>query len=367
MTRRGAFVVSVVAALGLVLAACSARSTSPGTTAVAGATSTTAPSTSLLDRNGDGTVRFGVAAAGSRDDGAYNQALVDTIERFSAANGYAAPVVVDDISPDDAATQLTDLAEQGVDVVTVGAGDIADPLPGLVATYADILWYCNCGAGYPATPGLAQSQDDSSEISFTAGYATGLLLRERGGDAAAFIGCCDLNFEREAFMAFEAGLQAVDPAITATYMPSGAFRFDFDNTAGATAAFEAALGEGVDAVYPYLGAAHEPVVALADEAGVIVMSAGSSTACARTDLTYQIEVRYDASDYLDTVLAELQAGTMREGEIRVFRVGVDPQPGARICRPSTEQQAEMDAVYARIAAGEFAALFGEIKGTAYSG
>jgi hypothetical protein len=48
-------------------------------------------------------------------------------------------------------------------------------------------------------------------------------------------------------------------------------------------------------------------------------------------------------------------------------VGADPQPGAEICQPTPEQQTAMDDVYAKIAAGEFAAQFGEIKGTAYSG
>jgi hypothetical protein len=108
-------------------------------------------------------------------------------------------------------------------------------------------------------------------------------------------------------------------------------------------------------------------VKLANEAGVIVMSAGSSKACARTDLSYQIQVKFDAGDYLDTILAELQEGTFKEGDTRVFRVGADPQPGAEICQPTPEQQTAMDDLYAQIAAGEFAAQFGEIKGTAYSG
>ena len=41
--------------------------------------------------------------------------------------------------------------------------------------YPDIFWYCNCGAGYPEhAEALIQSNDDGSEISYTAGYATGL-------------------------------------------------------------------------------------------------------------------------------------------------------------------------------------------------
>ena len=320
-----------------------------------------------LDTNGDGTVVFGVAAAGPRDDGAYYQALVDKAISVSEENGFGEPIIVDNITTEDAATELKNLAEQGVDVILVGASEIADPLVDLIAEYPEIFWYCNCGAGYPGNAGLAQSQDDSSEISYTAGYATALLLQESGGDNAAFIGCCDLNFEKEAYLAFEMGLQAVDPAFTMTYIPTGSFPFDFDNTAGATEALNSAITSGADAVYPYLGGAHEPLVKIANEQGLITMSAGSSKACDRDDLEYQIQVRFDGGDYLDTNLGEIVSGEFTEGEIRLFKVGIDPEPGANICDATPDQQAAMDEVYAQIAAGDFADEFGAIKGQAYSG
>ena len=308
-------------------------------------------------------MQFGVATPGPRDDGAYYQALVTEVEEFSAANGYEAPIIVDEIPPEDAAAELANLAEQGVDVITVGASEIAEPLADLVEQFPDIFWYCSCGAGYPENPGLAQSLDDSSEISYTAGYATGLLLQQANGDSTVFLGCCDLNFEKEAYMAFELGLQAVDPSFTMTYVPTG----DFNDTAAATEAFNTAVAEGVDAVYPFLGGSHEPVVQLANEAGVITMSAGPSDACDRDDLDYQIQVRFDAGDYLAPILAEIQSGEFQEGDVRVFHVGVDPQPGAEICDPTPEQQTAMDDVYSQIAAGDFAEQFGQIKGEAYGG
>jgi basic membrane protein A len=329
--------------------------------------STEAPAALDLDTNGDGTVVFGIAAAGPRDDGGYYQALVDKAIAVSEENGYGEPIVVDNITTEDAATELANLAEQGVDTIFVGASEIADPLTDLIAQYPDIFWYCNCGAGYPENPGLAQSQDDSSEISYSAGFATGLLLQEAGGDNVAFIGCCDLNFEKEAYLAFELGLQAVNESYTMTYIPTGAFPFDFDNTAGATEALNGAITNGADAVYPYLGGAHEPLVSIANEQGLITMSAGSSTACDRTDLDYQIQVKFDGGDYIDSILQEIADGTFHEGDVRVFRVGVDPEPGAEICEPTPEEAAAMEELYAQIAAGDFVDAFGAIKGQAYSG
>jgi hypothetical protein len=57
---------------------------------------------------------------------------------------------------------------------------------------------------------------------------------------------------------------------------------------------------------------------------------------------------------------------MTEGTVKVFRVGVDPEPGAVLCDPTPEQQAAMDDIYSRIAAGEFAEAFGAIAGEAFA-
>jgi hypothetical protein len=78
-------------------------------------------------------------------------------------------------------------------------------------------------------------------------------------------------------------------------------------------------------------------------------------------------VKFDGGDYIEAILAEITAGTFHEGDVRVFRVGVDPQPGAEICDPTPEQEAAMEDLYAQIAAGDFVDEFGAIKGQAYAG
>ena len=349
----------------------------PATTAAAGteAPSTEAPATTAaatatdIDTNGDGKVVFGIAAAGPADDGAYYQSVVDAAKQISSDNGFEDPIVVDNIQAADAATAMSDLAEQGVDVIIVGASEIAEPLPQLIEQYPDIFWYCNCGAGFPENPGLAQSTDNGGEISYTAGYATGLKLQESGGDSVVFIGCCDLGFEKQAYMAFELGLQAVDPSYTNTYVPTGDFPYDFDNTANATAALQTAIDNGADAVYPYLGGAHRPVIQAANEADppLITMSAGSSKVCEPTEeLHYDIAVKFDGGDYLNAVMKEIVAGTLKEGQTKEFKVGVDPEPGAVICNATADEQAAMDEVYRQIAAGEHADELGAIAAEAFA-
>jgi basic membrane protein A and related proteins len=314
-----------------------------------------------LDTNGDGKVVFGVATPGPRDDGAYYQALVEGVESFSEEQGFEAPIIVDNIDPAQAETELRNLARQDVDVITIGAGEIGEPLAALTEEFPEIFWYCNCGAGAGDIPGLAQTNDDSSEISYSAGYATGLLLQDTDKTNVAFLGCCDLDFEKEAYMAYEQGLQAVDPNFTMTYIPTG----DFNDVAGATEAFNQALANGAGAVYPFLGGAHEAVVQLANDNDVIVMSAGTSDACEREDLHYDIAVQFDAGDYLQTIFEKILSGELTEGQKYTFKVGEFEKVGAKLCDATPEQVAALDAVREQIAAGEFTDQFAEIKSEAY--
>lgn len=320
-----------------------------------------------FDANGDGSITIGVAAAGPANDGAYYQAVVDAATQVSVDNGFNDPIVVDEIEAADAATALSDLASQ-VDIVIVGASEIAEPLGDLTEQFADVFWYCNCGAGFPETPGLAQSLDDGSEIAYTAGVATALLMADGEGTEVSFIGCCELGFENEFFLAYELGLTNTNPDYSVTYVPTGDFPFDFDNVANATEALNNAVEGGAAAVVPYLGGAHRPVVEAANAAGIITMSAGASNVCDPEEpLDYDIAVRFDGGDYVSAIFPQILSGDVQEGEIKTFKVGIDPEPGAVICDATPEQQTAMDEVYAQIANGDFAADFGAIKGQAYGG
>ena len=349
--------------------------TEAATTTTEAVTTTEAPPDwGAADFNGDGVVRLAVIIDGPRDDGAYYQALVERVEEISSNGGYENPLVVDQVDPAESRSELENLVAQSVDVVAIGSSSLADGNHDLFLEYEEIFWYCNCGSGYQDTEGMHRSADSGVELNISGGYATGLLMQERGGSSAVFIGCCDLNFELESFLAFEYGLQLVDESFEVTYVPTGNFPFDFNNTAGATEAYNNAVAEGVSAVYPFLGGAHEPIVALANEDGLIVMTAGPSNGCERTDLDYDLEIKFDAGDYLEPIFTEILNGTAEEakmvdgelvGGIRYFKVGVDPEVGAEFCSATDEQVQMLADLNARIGADEFGEKTYEILSTAY--
>lgn len=181
------------------------------------------------------------------------------------------------------------------------------------------------------------------------------------------IGCCDLGFEIQHYLSFELGLHAVDEALSFTYVPSGDFPFDFDNVQNASAAYSNAVAEGADAIYPYLGGAHEPLVQLANEGGQIVLSAGASDVCTREgDLHWDIAVRFDGGDYVREIFPQILDGSAAEGEIIVYAPGEEPDvAGAVICEATPEQQTAMDDAYALMASGELDAQFAEIAEEAF--
>ncbi len=364
----------VALSVAIFLAAC-ADNTNVDSTSTADTISTTttapAPNSEIVqtfDSNGDGTVTIGVAAAGPRDDNGYYQSLVDFAEQFARENGLAAPIVSDNITAAQAARVISDLAQQDIDIMMVGASEIAEPLVDLTEQYPNIFWYCNCGAGFTELPGLAQATDWGAPIHYTAGVAMAAILQERGGTKAVFLGCCDINFEKEAYDATVFGMQSVNPNFTMEYVGTGDFPFDFDNSANATAALNNALADDVTLVYAYLADALEPVGQIATAAEVAVFAAGPADVCTRDDgISWTGSVVFDGGVYASQALVRIVAGELTEGTTYQFPTenGLN---GALLCDSSTEAQALVDQAFDSIVAD--AALLRtleSISAEAYSG
>jgi basic membrane lipoprotein Med (substrate-binding protein (PBP1-ABC) superfamily) len=322
-----------------------------------------------FDANGDGTLTIGVAAAGPRDDEGYYQSLVDFAENFSAENGFAPPIVSDMIGAEEAAQKMSDLAQQGVDIIFVGASEIAEPLPDLTEQYPDIFWYCNCGAGFPELPGLAQATDWGAAIHYTAGVAMGQTLVEQGSTKSVWLGCCELNFEIEAFEAIRFGMQSVDPSLDMEFVSTGDFPFDFDNAANATAALSAAAADGATLAYAYLGGGLNPVGQLATELGVSVFAAGPADICSRDDgINWTGSVVFDGGLYAAQAIRLILSGELTEGTTFQFptEVGLN---GMEVCDPSAETEAALANAFGLLASydGDLMGALGAISGAAYSG
>ncbi len=264
---------------------------------------------------------------------------------------------------------MSDLAAQGVDIIFVGASEIAEPLPDLTEQYPDIFWYCNCGAGFAELPGLAQATDWGAAIHYTAGVAMGATLKDQGGTQAVFLGCCDINFEQEAYNATLFGLQSVDPSYTMEYVGTGDFQFDFDNSGNATAALTNAIANGATLAYAYLGGATDPVGQLATDEGIAVFAAGPADICDRDDgIAWTGSIVFDGGRYAAEALRLIIDGELTEGSTYQFPTeqGLN---GAELCGASAEAETALADAFGLLGAfdDDLMGVLGGISGEAYSG
>lgn len=300
------------------------------------------------DVNGDGAVDIGVLSPGDTNDNGYYESFVVTAREFADENGWEL-VILDQVNPSDAAEQARNLCRQGVDMVAIAAGELADALP--VAeedVCASSVWYVAGGAGVEQTPYFFQSSEEPGPTQFVTGYATGLVMEAQGVESGGFVTGPELDFSRLAFSAWTAGIHQTlpDAETVATYTG------DFDDSALGQEAANAQLAQGVGILYPYLGGATDAVATAGAESDVLSVTPGTDR-CAEDQ--FAVSSIFSPGDYFAATLEDFEAGEVELGITRTFLIGEDPVPTVEIC-PSVEGyeelQEQVDTMIADVAAGE---------------
>jgi len=300
------------------------------------------------DVNGDGTVKIGVLSPGDTHDNGYYQSFVDTAQQFSDENGWDL-IVVDQINPSDALEQARNMCRQGVDMVAVAAGELADAIP---ASEEDVcagtVWYVAGGAGVEQTPYFVQTNDDVFESLYVIGYASGLVMQQNGLTKAGFVTGPELDFATNAYNAWTAGIQAVIPDAETVVTYTG----DFDDSAVGVEGAQAQLDQGVQFMYSYLGGATDAVADLAHAAGV--QSVTPRTDRCDNSEDYDVSGIFSPGAFFAGILEDFNAGTVELGITRTFHIGVDPVPTVKVCDSVTGAaaiQTQVDDIASQVGAG----------------
>jgi basic membrane protein A and related proteins len=300
------------------------------------------------DVNGDGDVKIGVLSPGDSNDNGYYESFVVAAREFADENGWEL-ITLDMVNPSDAAEQARNLCRQQVDMVAIGAGELADAMP--VASEdmcASSAWYVAGGAGIEQTPYFFQSNEVPGPTQFVTGYAAGLVMEAMGIESAGFVTGPELDFSRLTFSAFTAGIHQTlpDAETVATYTG------DFDDSALGQEAANAQLAQGVELLYPYLGGATDAVASAGAERDVLSITPGTDR-CGEDQ--FAVSSIFSPGDYFAATLEDFEAGEVELGVSRMFRIGVDEVPTVKVC-PSVEGheeiQEQVDAMIADIAAEE---------------
>ena len=294
------------------------------------------------DINGDGQVILGIASPGDTNDGGFYQSFVDGARSFAEEAGWTV-IVSDFINPAESETAIADLARQNVDFLAVGATELQDGLDAIACSeeFEHIAMYLN-GTLTSEHPCYGQSSDNYFEIHWLLGVAAAQLLERTGGTKAGFIGGPELAFVVVASKAMEAGLKSINPDYELVVTYTGSFN---DAALGIEAA-RAMIGQDIGVIHTFLGGAMFPTGGFIAENGGAAMSASANTCFPGSP--FAGASLFPPGDYLVANLRDFAAGTYREGAIRRFYVGIHPEPGAILCDPTSEEQATLDDVIARI-------------------
>lgn len=342
---------AVVLATGVSLTACASNDDTADGGSAASASDTSGTEGTVLDGepdvNGDGKVVIGVLSPGDINDNGYYQSFVDAADTFADQEGWTV-ISRGSVAATDALSAARALCQQGVDMVALGAGELSDAIPAATeAVCANTAWYVPSSDNIDQTPEIFLSDDDPNTDMLAAGYAAGLLMKDKGSTKAGFIAGQEADYNSVAAKAFEAGIKMVisDADLTVTYTG------DADDPAKGQEAAQAQISAGVSVTYPYLGGATDAVAELANKADVAVLTPGTDR-CSDTDPSFDISVIFSPGDYLTAALEEFADGTLAMGVKKVWQMGVDPYPTIKLCDATSEQEDEVADLIEKIGSGE---------------
>jgi basic membrane protein A len=280
------------------------------------------------DMNGDGTVKIGVLSPGDLNDNGFYESFVVKAQDFVDQQDGWELIKVGSINPADALEQARNLCRQGVDMVALAAGELADAIPAADEDVcADTVWYVPSSGNIEATDNVVLSQDSAQESLLAAGYAMGLLMQTSGATTAGFVTGPELDFSTIASQAFKAGIREIVPDADVVTTFTG----DFDDSGLAVEATQAQIGQGIGGLYPYLGGATDASAQLGFDAGIPVATPGTDRC---SENTFAISVIFDPGEYFGAALAEFADGTLEPGTVREWHLGVDPVPTVQFCDAS---------------------------------
>ena len=298
------------------------------------------------DINDDGRVVIGIASPGDTNDGGYYESFVRGARAFADEAGWEL-IVADFINPAESESAMADLARQGIDFLAVGATELQDGLDAIACTeeFGHIAMYISATLAVESEC-YGQSSDDYFQIFWVTGVAMAQLLERTGGAKAGFIGGPELAFSTNAHRSLEAGLKSVIPDAELVVTHTG----DFNDAALGIEAARAMLDQDVGVIHTFLGGAMFPTGGFVASEGGMALSASTNTCFPGSPFVGS--ALFPPGDYLVANLRDFADGEYREGVIREFVVGIDPEVGVVMCDATPEEQAAIDEVVAMIGSGE---------------
>jgi basic membrane protein A len=350
LSRVTRYAIAALALGSIALAGCASNEATASSSAnSAGGTASGSGSltSSEPDVNHDGKVVIGVLSPGDIHDHGYYESFVDAANAYAKQQGWTV-IERGNVPDSDALTAARALCEQHVDMIALAAGELSDAIPASQEpACAHTVWYVPSSGDIKQTSKIFLSIDDPDQDMLAAGYAAGLLMKDRHSTKAGFVTGPSDDFAIVAAQAFRAGIRMVIPNATLLVDYDG----DFNDSAAGKEAAQAQISQGAGVIYPYLGGAMDAVTQLENQNNVDALSSGTEL-CGSTSPKFAISVLYSPGDYFLAALKLFKAGKLQMGVSKTWHMGVDPYPTAQICDPTGDQAAELKSFIAKIGDGQ---------------
>jgi len=288
------------------------------------------------DVNGDGKVVIGVLSPGDINDNGYYESFVSSAETYAKARHWTV-IKRGNVPANDALNAARALCRLKVDMVALGAGELANAIPASEeAVCANTAWYVPSSANIKQAPKIVLSTDDPNQDLLAAGYAAGLLMKANNQTKAGFVTGIKADFSVLGAKAFKAGIKEIVPNASLITSYTG----DFNDSAKAKEATQAQISQGAKVIYPYLGGATDASAILAQQNNVLTLTPGTDR-CSSTSPKFAISVIFDPGQYFLAALQAFNAGTLAMGVEKVWQMGKDPFPTVKMCQGTAAQKAQL--------------------------
>jgi basic membrane protein A and related proteins len=276
---------AVLATSALALAGCSGAATA----------------TSSAPAAGD-VIRVGALTPGNANDGAFNQALADALQKlqdegeitYELREGMADPATSEPV--------VADFASQGVDLVIGHGIELGDAIFSVAEDFPDVHFTASGGPDIleKHTDNVETWTYDSAQVGYLSGYIAGLT----GASPIGRVESMELDFVKATDQFFQQGVTAANPS--ASLLPV-VYAGSFDDAEAAASATDGLISQGAELVYTTGDGIAAGVGAAASAAGKLslgVSPAAGSEALETNVSTVDLDMYPIVKAWVDEVKAD---------------------------------------------------------------
>ncbi len=273
-----------------------------GALALAGCSGAATATSSAPAARGDGVIRVGALTPGNANDGAFNQALADALQKlqdegeitYELREGMADPATSEPV--------VADFASQGVDLVIGHGIELGDAIFSVAQNFPDVHFTASGGPDIleKHTDNVETWTYDSAQVGYLSGYIAGLT----GASPIGRVESMELDFVKATDEFFQQGVTAANPS--ASLLPV-VYAGSFDDAEAAASATDGLISQGAELVYTTGDGIAAGVGAAASGAGTLSLgvSPAAGSAALKTNVsTVDLDMYPIVKAWVDEVKAD---------------------------------------------------------------